>query len=199
MKVHAQIFSALMVFAIAFSGSNVVAKTELGPKVGEKIPVDFSSIRDRQGNKMTLEDLTAENGAAIFFVRSVDWCPFCKQQAIDVDRRAADFEDRGIKPIFVSYDTQAKQTDFAQRENFSLTLLSDERSEVIKEFGLLNESHVPASRFYGIPHPAIFIVGTDGIIKAKLYEQDYATNAKSYRNRPAVDIVLDKIDEVLAP
>ena len=181
----------------AFSGLSVMAAEELGPKVGEVIPVDFSTIRDRQGNLMTFSDLTGERGTAIFFVRSVDWCPFCKRQAVEVNERSVDFLERGINPIFISYDTQQKQTRFATREKFSLAILSDERSEVINAFGLLNESHAPSTRFYGIPHPVIFIVDANGTIKAKLYEEDYATNKKSFKNRPPVDVVLDKIDEVL--
>jgi len=181
-----------------FSAAIAEEVAELGPVVGEQIPVDFSTIRDRQGNIMVFDDLSAENGSVIFFVRSVDWCPFCKRQAVDVNAHAAEFESRGLKPVFISYDTPEKQTKFAAKEDFSLTILSDVRSEVINAFGLLNESHSPGSRFYGIPHPAVFIVNPDGVILAKLYEEDYITNEKSYRNRPAVDVILEKADKVLA-
>lgn len=174
------------------------SRRELGVPVGAKIPTDFSTIRDRQGNIMTFDRLAANRGVAIFFVRSIDWCPFCKRQASDINKRAAEFEKRGVKPVFISYDTREKQTKFAARENFQLTILSDERSEVINAFGLLNESHAPGSRFYGIPHPAVFIVNPDGVVLAKLYEEDYASNSKSYRNRPEVEIILQEIDDVFA-
>ncbi|NRA31563.1 MAG: hypothetical protein HRU11_15040, partial [Parvularculaceae bacterium] len=48
---------------------------------------------------------------------------------------------------------------------------------------------------YGIPHPAVFVVDENGVVEAKLYEEDYASNKKSYRNRPAVETILEAVQD----
>ncbi|MEO0695579.1 MAG: peroxiredoxin family protein [Pseudomonadota bacterium] len=190
------IFRAALVWIFAFTLTAHAGELELnslGPDVGEPIPHDLQTT-DTGAN---FDALVGEKGLALFFIRSLDWCPFCKNQAIDVNDRLADFEDRGLNVAFVSYDTPSKQIAFAEKTNFQPALVSDEEINVINAFGLRNETHEEGSRFHGIPHPAVFIITPDKKIAAKLYEEDYASNEKSYRNRPAVDVILEKVDTVL--
>ncbi|GGY51107.1 peroxiredoxin family protein [Parvularcula lutaonensis] len=155
---------------------------DLGPAVGSTIPA-----------AERFEAATGEEGATIVFVRSVDWCPYCKKQVAELDAEARAFAKEGRPLIFVSYDTPAKQMAFAEKMGIDAALISDEGSEIIKAFGILNEQHRPGSRVHGIPHPAVFIVDKNGVVEAKLYEDDYATNDKSYRNRPAVETILEAV------
>lgn len=174
-----------------------VMSAELGPEIGAAIPHDLN-IADANGEQKDFDALTGENGMALFFIRSVDWCPYCKAQAIEVDGRSKEFEDRGLSVVFLSYDEPMKQQEFIKRRDIKSVVLSDAQSEVIKSFGLLNENYEQDSRAYGVPHPAVFIVNNDKTVAAKLYEEDFLTNAKSYRNRPAVDLILDTVDEAVA-
>lgn len=174
-----------------------VMNAQLGPEIGAAIPHDLN-IADANGEQKDFGALTGENGMALFFIRSVDWCPYCKAQAIEVDGRAEEFEERGLSVVFLSYDEPMKQQEFIERRNIKSVVLSDTQSEVIKSFGLLNENYERDSRAYGVPHPAVFIVNNDKTVAAKLYEEDFLTNAKSYRNRPAVDLILDAVDEAVA-
>lgn len=196
------LFVALAVLVLAAAGaaaaSSPVAETksaELGPKVGATIPHDLSAT-DASGAARRFDTLVGEKGMALFFVRSVDWCPYCKAQTLSVDAARADFEKRGLSVVFVSYDDPAKQRRFAAEKSVSVTLLSDPKSEIIDAFGLRNEKHT-TGRFAGIPHPAAFIVKPDRTIAAKLYETDYATNDKSYVNRPEVGAILAAADAAL--
>ena len=196
MTFHA-IAHAVFAGAVLLLASPPFAKAEeLGPAVGEIIPHSLE-ISDAAGEPQSFETLVGENGMALFFVRSVEWCPFCKAQAIGVNEARAEFEERGLSVVFVSYDPAEKQTAFVKQNDFAPPLLSDPRSEIIDAFGLRNEAH-KEGRFAGIPHPAAFIVAPDRTIIAKLYEEDYASNDKSYRNRPAVDAVLAAADAALA-
>ncbi|MGF1542922.1 MAG: peroxiredoxin family protein [Parvularculaceae bacterium] len=169
------------------------ATADLGPAVGEKIPHDLG-LPSPNADKSGFDALVGENGMSLFFVRSVDWCPFCKRQARDVNDRVAEFAERGLSVVFVSYDAVEKQQAFAEAEGFKPALLSDADIEAINAFGIRNESHEEGSRVYGIPHPVTFILDGDGVVRAKLFEEDFLANKKSYRNRPAVDAVLDQAD-----
>lgn len=157
---------------------------ELGPEVGATIP-----------QTERFEEALGEEGATIVFVRSVDWCPFCKTQVMELSEAAASFEAEDRPLIFVSYDSSELQQTFAARNEIEQTFIADEGSEIIKAFGILNENHRPGSRAYGIPHPSVFIVNEDGVVEDKLYEEDYITNSRSYRNRPAVDVILEAVRE----
>lgn len=167
---------------------------ELGPAVGAEIPHDLSATA-HDGAAQSFETLRGDRGLALFFVRSVDWCPFCQIQVMDVDRRAAEFEERGLNVVFLSYDTPEEQTQFVDRRKIQSLLLSDTESEIIDAFGLRNENYEEGSNAYGVPHPVVFIVNPDRIIAAKLHEEDYLSNDRSYRNRPAVDLILNAVDE----
>lgn len=153
---------------------------DLGLAVGSTIP-----------QTEQFEEVMGEEGATIVFVRSVDWCPFCKTQVKELAEAAASFDEAGRPLVFVSYDSAEKQQMFASRQGIDEAFIADEGSALIKAFGILNEEHQPGSRAYGIPHPAVFIVDENGAVQAKLYEEDYATNNRSYRNRPAVDVILE--------
>ena len=155
---------------------------DLGPEVGATIP-----------EVEAFESAMGDEGATIVFVRSVQWCPFCKAQVVELDEVHEQFSDEGRPLVFVSYDSEETQATFIEAEALESTFISDEGSELIKAFGILNEQHAPDSRVYGIPHPAIFVVDENGTVDAKLYEQDYATNQASFRNRPATEIVLEAV------
>ncbi|MEM6747683.1 MAG: redoxin domain-containing protein [Pseudomonadota bacterium] len=169
---------------LAFLLSLALAAADLGPEVGSTIP-----------DAAPLSDALGDEGATIVFVRSVSWCPYCKTQVTELDDQAAAFEAEGRPLVFVSYDAPALQESFAESHSIESTFVADEGSAIIQAFGLLNEQHRPGSRAYGIPHPAVFVVDENGVIEAKLYEDDYATNSKSYRNRPAVETILAAVKE----
>jgi len=170
---------------------------ELGPAIGETIPHDLS-IMSASGVVRSFDTLVGEKGMALFFIRSIDWCPFCQAQVIEVDGRAQEFEDRGLSVVFMSYDPPAEQQKFIKRRKIDTVLLSDQESEVIDAFGLRNENYELGSRGYGVPHPAVFIINTDKTVAEKFYEDDFLSNTKSYRNRPAVDIILEAVDQAAA-
>lgn len=187
--------AAAILFAVAAMALAPAAAGELGPKIGAAIPHDLSAT-DADGAARIFDALVGPNGMALFFVRSVDWCPYCKAQALSVDAARAEFEQRGLSVVFVSYDAADKQKKFAAGKSVEVTLLSDPKSEIIDAFGLRNEKHT-SGRFAGIPHPAAFIVKPDKTIAAKLFETDYETNDKSYVNRPEVGAVLAAADAAL--
>ena len=186
-------FAAVAAVSLLLAGAAEAA--DLGPKIGAAIPHDLAAT-DASGAARSFDTLVGTRGMALFFVRSVDWCPYCKAQALSIDASRAEFEKRGLSVVFVSYDPAAKQKAFAADRNVGVTLLSDPKSEIIDAFGLRNEKHT-SGRFAGIPHPAAFIVKPDRTIAAKLFEADYATNDQSYQNRPEGGAVLAAADASL--
>ena len=73
----------------------------------------------------------------------------------------------------ISYDSVAILHNFAQRRGIHFPLLSDPQSSIIRSVGLLNESIPKGNAFFGIPYPGTFVLDSQGIIKAKYFEEDY--------------------------
>lgn len=168
---------------------------DLGPAEGEKIPHDLSLITTA-GKVENFDDLKGENGVALFFVRSFDWCPYCQRQAIEVNGRAQEFRDRGFTPIFLSYDSPEIQKEFYEKNEFTMPILSDDENVVINAFGVLNADSISERNpLYGYPHPLVFIIDPDGTIQSKLYiEKEDGSFGSNYRERPEIDDILAAID-----
>ena len=161
---------------------------DLGPPVGTKAP-DIGMPLDQTDKPRAFADLMSKNGLVLLFFRSADWCPFCKAQLIDMNSGVAEIEKRGYNVAGLSYDSPEILAAFTAKRDIAYTLLSDPKSEVIDRYKLRDPQYPPGNRAYGVPRPIIFILDTDGIIKAKLYEE-------SFKNRPPVTSVISKLDEL---
>lgn len=178
-------FSILLSYATATSATN--NENNLGPAIGTKIPHALTA-QDQEDKARTFENLTGKNGLVVAFVRSADWCPYCKKQLIDLQKGAyAQLLEKEYNLIGISYDSVEKIANFAHRKDIKYTLLSDQDSEIIKAFGILNEKYAPGDSGYGIPHPIVVITDNTGTITAKLYEE-------GYKKRPQVEAILSAVN-----
>ena len=108
-------------------------------------------------------------------------------QLVELQGGRAEIEKRGWQLAGLSYDTPEILAQVAKRRAVTFTLLSDPKSEVIKRYGLLDPDYKPGSKAYGVPRPIMLIIGKDGIVKAKLYEE-------SFTKRPPVTLLLETLD-----
>ena len=161
---------------------------DLGPAVDSKVP-DIGMPPDQTGTPRSLASLMGEKGLVLFFFRSADWCPYCQAQMMDLNTGLAEIEKRGYKMAGISYDSPQILKTFIERRKIGYTLLSDPKSEVIDRYNLRDPQYPPGSKAYGVPRPIIFILDTNGVIKAKLYEA-------TYRKRPPVGLVIETLDKV---
>lgn len=167
--------------ATSLALAQVLAGMELGPKVGAKAPA--FSLTSTTGETKTFADLKGSRGLVMVFVRSADWCPFCKLQLQNLNSVAKDLDTLGWPMVAVSYDSTETLERFSAASKLDYRLLSDQSSKAIDAFGIRNES-AKGARFSGIPHPIILFIGADGSVKAKLYEQ-------RYQDRPPSGLVLE--------
>ena len=65
-------------------------------------------------------------------------------------------------------------------------MLSDVDTRHVVAFGILNEQYAPGHRFYGIAHPGMLLVDSDGKIIRRFAEA-------SFRERPDYEEVLDAV------
>ena len=86
-----------------------------------------------------------------------------------------DFDAAGVAVYALSYDESDAQSDFRDAHGITFTLLSDPDSEVIRSFGILNTLIDPDDHpWYGIPYPGTYVVGANGAITHKFFDNNLA-------------------------
>ncbi len=176
MKFLTTIMAAIMVLA-----SPAHAQTD----VGSTIPHSFDLI-DQQNQKQSFDTLKGEKGLVVFFVRSAEWCPYCQKQIVEINESAEEISALGYNIASVSYDDTSTLSAFSKKHDIAYPMLSDSKSESIKAFGILNEKMEKGTKYYGVPNPAIYIIGADKKVQAILAED-------GYKNRPPALKIIEGI------
>jgi len=177
-----------MLAVLLFCLSPANSAEDLGPAIGTKAP-DIGVRLDQLGKPHQLSDLMGKNGLVLFFYRSADWCPFCQAQLVDINTGVAEIEKRGYRVAGLSYDSPEILQAAAAKRQLAYTLLSDPKSEIIDRYNLRDPQYPPGNRAYGVPRPIIFVLDSQGVIKAKLFED-------SFKYRPRITAVISKLDEI---
>ena len=156
--------------------------TPPGPAVGTTF-TDPLALQDHSGKARTLKGLMGRNGAAVFFVRSADWCPFCKAQLVEVNGPLAEFSALGLAVVSVSHDTIDKLAPFHAGQKIGYTMLADPDGAVVERMGIRDLQYSNGSKAFGVARPMVFIIGPDMKIARKYAEE-------SYRERPDLNRIL---------
>ena len=153
--------------------------------VGDNLPERFKAYTEA-GKEKNYDSITGERGAVILFVRSADWCFYCKRQLRSWNERAEEFRSLGYNVVSLSYDDGKTLARFRESNSISFPMLTDQGSEMIKAFGILNKNLEEASRFYGVPHPAIYVVSPEGKIT-------HLFKGEGFKERPHIENVYDAL------
>ncbi|MEM9573453.1 MAG: redoxin domain-containing protein [Pseudomonadota bacterium] len=127
------------------------------------------------GEAVTFADISGENGAVLVFSRSLDWCPYCKAQALELETVKAELAGQGWTLNLLTYDAPEVLVEYSAEKNLTYTFLSDTDSATIDAFGLRNTEMPAGSRFDGVPHPAIIYIKADGEVVGVQKEEGYKT------------------------
>ncbi|MEP7355575.1 MAG: peroxiredoxin family protein [Acidobacteriota bacterium] len=186
----------LPIFAQSQPPREKIDVSKLGPQVGERVP-DFS-LKDQYGNVQTLKSIMGPKGAMLVFVRSADWCPYCKTQLVDLQTGIEQLRKQGLGVATISYDPVEILAGFTKQHGITYTMLADVGSVTIKKFGLLNpvpewaqdpnlkddpavqaeiQKYVsvvrPSAAMIGIAFPGNIILDTEGRVRQRFFEDFY--------------------------
>ncbi|MCH8489698.1 MAG: peroxiredoxin family protein [Oceanicaulis sp.] len=169
------------------------AAAAFGPAVGAQAP-DFA-LPDAGGETRRLADIAGPSGAVIFFNRSLDWCPICIAQTIELQGAAEAFEAAGWGLAVLTYDNTETLARAAERRELTLTLLSDEDSAVIDAFGVRDPIYAePRHRAHGVPYPVAIAIRRDGVVVAKFWHEGGLGAARGYSVRVSAQEMLSALD-----
>jgi peroxiredoxin len=152
-----------------------------GLQIGEQLPEIKVSY---QGQELTNLDLfQGTKGTVLVASRSVDWCPFCMRQVIELEKHYQAFKDAGLGLLVITYDTPALQQTFIDQYAISIPLLSDIDTQTFKALNILHQDYQPGDSNYGIPYPGMYVLNEKQQVVGKLF-------VESYRSRVAADAAL---------
>jgi peroxiredoxin len=170
----------LVVLTVLSAAAAIAA--ELGPVVGATFPHELAAP-DQSGKQQTLKSVMGEKGVAIFFVRSADWCPFCKGQLVDVNRHFARFQALGLNVVSVSVDEVAEIAAFAASQKIEYSMLADPDGAINLDLGIRDEQYPVGTAAFGVPRPTLYVLDGSGTIRLRYMEP-------TYRTRPDLELVL---------
>jgi peroxiredoxin len=170
---------ALISSVSLLAADHVMPAAQPGLKVGATAP-DFT-LQDATGHEVSLKTLLQNGKVALAFVRSADWCPFCRRQLQDLQQHLPEISAAGIQLVAISYDSTTTNAAAVAKLGVNFPLLSDSGSKVIDAYGIRN--HEAKGRGDGIPHPVLYLLDHEGVIRVKLMRD-------GYRDRPeAAEII----------
>ena len=156
------------------------------PKVGEPMPAFL--LPDEQGRLVHLHDLLSAGPLALAFHRG-HWCPYCRinidalaraEQEIAAERLhiAAVVPDRQKFALWLKSDTKAPFPVLVDIDNgYAMSLglaiyVGDEVKHLMVGSGW-DPSVSQGTEHWMLPIPATFIIGTDGIVRARFVDPDF--------------------------
>jgi peroxiredoxin len=148
-----------------------------GPALGSRFPGLRATY---QGRDITLiEEFAGENGTLFIASRSLDWCPYCMRQMIQLQAHRADFAAAGIGMVAITYDSPQLQQAFIDKFGITIPVLSDRDGLSFKTLGILNDQYQRGDFQYGIPYPGMIVINPEGEVVGKLFLEAYSSRVDS--------------------
>ncbi len=154
--------------------------------IGAAVPKLTLSTVD--GNSFDLNAAITEKPTVLIFYRG-GWCPYCNVQLGQLQDIEPKLIQLGYQIIAINPDRPAKLGQAIQKHKLNYLLLSDSKMIGAQAFGLafkVDEATLERYKNLGIdledasgekhhllPVPAVFVVGTDGIINFEYVNPNY--------------------------
>lgn len=172
---------------------------ENAPAPGEPMP-EFM-LPDQNGRLVRLSDLVAHGPVVVAFHRG-HWCPYCRITADALTRIHDQVEGLGAQLVVITPEIEhfnkelrsavgARYPVLSDIDNgYSLMLslafyVGDEKKKLMKFAGWIIPPY-NANDNWTLPIPATFVVGGDGLVKARHIDPDY-------RRRMDVEAILEAV------
>jgi peroxiredoxin len=169
------------------------------PAVGEPMPVFI--LPDEQGRLVCLDDLIKQGPVVVAFHRG-HWCPYCRLNSDGLASIAEEVFELGGSIVAISPETHRFGVELKAYAKAPFPVLADvdggyalqlnllfwvgdEKREAMKAGGFDIAQH-QGNETWMLPIPATFVIGSDGLVKARWVDPDY-------RRRADLDEILEAV------
>jgi len=156
--------------------------------IGSSVP--SVNLQDVDGKPFDLGGAVKTQPTVVIFYRG-GWCMYCNQQLGQLQTIEHELLDLGYQILAISPDRPEELAVSVEKHTLSYTLLSDHAMNAARTFGVafrVDNDTLEKYKGYGIdleaasgethhmlPVPAVFVVGTDGLITFSYVNPDYRT------------------------
>jgi len=128
-------------------------------KVGSKAP-DFT-LPTGDGGKLSLKDLKGRKVVLYFYPK--DNTSGCTREACDFRDGMKVFQKKGAVVVGASIDSPESHRKFADKFDLPFALVSDEKKELVKKYGVWKEKSMYGKKYMGIERTTFVIDGSGTI------------------------------------
>ena len=160
--------------------------------INSKAP-DFKG-KDQNGNEIALKDLRKKGPVVIIFYRGY-WCPYCNKELQKLEDSLQLIKEKGAQLIAITPEKQEGIAKTIEKTKASYPIISDDELKIMKAYDVAyqvdtktidrykmasidlaaNNGQKPDAVY--LPVPAVYIIGKDGEIKYRFFEEDYKKQA----------------------
>jgi len=172
---------------------------ENAPRPGETMPPFV--LPDETGRLVSLESLIGQGPGVVMFYRG-HWCPYCRLNVSAVIKAKDRIQALGGKIVAIMPETQKYAAHFKSESGAPFPVLTDLDNGYALSLNLaillgteIQQllSYLDLSAFHGndgwvLPIPATFVVGRDGLVKARFVDPDF-------RNRMEIDDLIAAVQD----
>lgn len=148
-------------------------------------------VKTADASELKLREAVKSKPTVLIFYRG-GWCPYCSRQLMALASVEKDLSAAGFQILAVSADKPATLAETPNLEKLTCTLLSDASMDAAKAFGItfkvpeelvsiykteyqIDLEAASGSTHHLLPHPAVFILDQEGIIRFAHVNPDYKT------------------------
>lgn len=137
--------------------------------IKEGMPAPDFTLQDAYGNSFSLSSFRSKSPVILYFYPKAS-TPGCTKQACGVRDNISKFKENGIEIFGISVDSKEKIKSFIDTYGLNFPLLSDEKKEVSKTYGVLNA--------LGFDSRVTFIIDKNGNIANVIRDVDVDKHAE---------------------
>jgi peroxiredoxin len=174
-------------------GKVAAAATDVVP-LGKGDAVPALTLKTVDGKAFDLKEAVGKKPTVLIFYRG-GWCPYCNQQMNSLEGVVKGLTDAGYQMLAISPDKPEELAKSITQHSLTYTLLSDADVAATKAFGLafkvddatvsryltmnIDLERSSGEKHHVLPVPAVYILGTDGVIRFVYYNPDYRVRMDS--------------------
>jgi peroxiredoxin Q/BCP len=129
-------------------------------KIGHKAP-DFSLLSG-SGKKLSLKDFAGKKIILYFYPK--DNTSGCTKEACSFESNLKAIKKKGAVVVGISADSVDSHIKFAEKYGLTFPLLSDEKKEIVKSYGVWKEKSMYGRKYFGIERTTV-VIDEQGIVQ----------------------------------
>ncbi len=182
----------LMFFFLAINMNLCAQEKPEGLFINSKAP-DFRA-KDQNGNEIELKDIRKKGPVVLIFYRGY-WCPYCNRELKKLEDSFQLIKEKGAQLIAITPEQQEGISKTIEKTKATYSIITDNDRKIMKAYDVayqVDEKTIARYKMAGIdlpdnngqkpgavylPVPAVYIVGKDGEIKYRFFNDDYKKQA----------------------